>query len=252
MNAEFSKQVYARQRDCLVTDACSAYRNSMKVSREIERGYRRLLGQVDAWFNRCLEAGGTALSCRGGCSACCRGLFDITLLDAVLLKDAFTFLTPATQDEVLQKCYPRLEELQNRWPDLRHPYLLNDLPDHEWTEMPEDDETPCPLLDAEGFCLVYNARPLTCRLHGLPNIDCSGEDFEGTTCTLHKGSPLDLPEDILRWRFRDVFNEEIAIFRKFTEQLTGTAYSEIDTFIPLALLADYDNVDWGLKAGAGD
>jgi len=55
----------------------------MKISREIEREYRSLLGGVDAWFSRCLEAGGTAFSCRGGCSACCRGLFDITLLDAV-------------------------------------------------------------------------------------------------------------------------------------------------------------------------
>ncbi len=38
------------------------------------------------------------------------------------------------------------------------------------------------------------------------------------------------------------------IFRKFTERLTGTAYSEIDTFIPLALLADYDKVDWENKS----
>ena len=92
--------------------------------------------------------------------------------------------------------------------------------------------------------MIYDSRPLTCRLHGLPNIDCSGEDFEGTSCSLHKGSPLDLPEDILRWRFREVFNEEIRIFRRFTEKLTGTAFSEIDTFIPLALLADYEAFDW--------
>ena len=223
----------------------------MKIRRDIEREYRRLLGQVDAWFTGCLEAGGTALSCRGGCSACCRGLFDITLLDAFLLKDAFRSLTPAVQEVVLQKCYPRLEELRQRWPGLHPPYLLNSLPDHEWTEMPDDDETPCPLLDTEGFCLVYNSRPLTCRLHGLPNIDHSGEDFEGTTCTLHKGSPLELPEDILRWRFRDVFNEEIAIFRKFTKQLTGRSYSELDTFIPLALLADYDKADWQRLKGGG-
>ena len=216
----------------------------MKIPRDIERPYRRLLGQVDAWFTGCLEAGGTALSCHGGCSACCRGLFDITLLDAVLLKNAFASLAPAIQADVLQKCRARLEELQQRWPTLQPPYLLNSLPDHTWTDMPDDDETPCPLLDAEGFCLVYNSRPLTCRLHGLPNIDRSGEDFDGTVCTLHKGSPFELPENILRWRFREVFGEEVSIFRKFTRQLTGTTYSELDTFIPLALLVDYDNVEW--------
>lgn len=216
----------------------------MKIRHDIEKEYRRLLGQVDVWFNRCLQAGGTTLSCQSGCSACCRGLFDITLLDAFLLKQAFAALPSSVRKSVLGQCRPRLTELQRRWPGLRPPYLLNDLPDQEWTDMPEDDEIPCPLLDDQGLCLVYDCRPLTCRLHGLPNIDYSGEDFEGTTCTLHKGSPLDLPEDILRWRFRDAFNEEIAIFRKFTEQLIGTPYSELDTFIPLALLADYDKVDW--------
>ena len=221
----------------------------MKINLEIEREYRRLLGDVDAWFNRCLEAGDTAFSCCGGCSACCRGLFDITLLDAFLVKNAFNSLTPTTREEVLRKCHPRLAELQQRWPGLRHPYLLNGLPEQEWSEMPEDDETPCPLLDAEGSCLVYASRPLTCRLHGLPNIDCSGEDFEGTTCTLHKGSPFELPEDILKWRFREAFAEEVSIFRTFTKQLTGTDFSELDTFIPLALLADYDKANWDkLKA----
>ncbi len=237
----------------LVTRGYSAYRVKMKIERAIERDYRRLLGEVDEWFNRCLQAGGSALSCRGGCSACCRGLFDITLLDAFLLKNAFASLPQAIQTEVLTQCHLRLQQLQQRWPYLSHPYLLNNLPEDDWTEMPEDDETPCPLLDADGLCMVYNSRPMTCRLHGLPNTDCSGEDFDGTNCTLHKGNPLDLPEDVLRWRFRDVFYEEVLIFKKFTDQLTGTAYSEIDTFIPLALLADYNKVDWGkLKLGAGD
>jgi len=222
----------------------------MHLNRELERNYRALLSQVDAWFNRCLDAGGTAFSCRGGCSACCRGLFDITLLDGFLLREAFAALPAPVRADVLQKCNARLAELQRRWPDLRPPYLLNNLPEAEWSAMPEDDATPCPLLDANGFCMVYNSRPLTCRLHGLPNIDASGEDFEGTICTLHQGTPLDLPDEVLKWRFRDVFNEELALFRTFTKALTGTAYTELDTFIPLALLADYEHFDWR-KLGQG-
>lgn len=216
----------------------------MKIDHDIERTYRSLLGDVDEWFRRCLDAGETALACRGGCSACCRGLFDITLLDAFLLKDAFASLPRETREDILNKCRPRLGELQQRWPELKPPYLLNQLPGGDWEDMPEDDQTPCPLLDEHGFCLVYNSQPLSCRLHGLPNIDCSGEDFDGTICTLHKGNPLDLPEDVLRWRFREVFYEEIMIFRQFTRQLTGRPFAELDTFIPLALLADYEHVNW--------
>jgi Fe-S-cluster containining protein len=207
-------------------------------------GYRRLLAEVDTWFASCLQAGGSSLTCHGGCSACCRALFDITLLDAWLLKEAFAGLPPGVQAQVLNRCQPRHVELLGRWPELNNPYLLNALPEEEWLSMPEEDQTPCPLLDESGYCLVYAARPLTCRLHGLPNIDVSGEDFEGTVCTLHAGNPWDLPEQVLRWRFREVFTREIDLFREFTRELTGEEGVYLDTFIPLALVADYSAVDW--------
>jgi hypothetical protein len=78
----------------------------------------------------------------------------------------------------------------------------------------------------------------------LPNIDISGEDFDGTVCSLHAVSPISLPDQVLRWRFREVFSRETALFRDFSRALTGTAWQELDTFIPLALLADYAAIDW--------
>ena len=206
--------------------------------------YRQLLTEIDGWFTACLQAGGSIISCRGGCSACCRALFDITLLDAWLLKDAFAALAPDVQAQVLDRCQSRVTELRGRWPKLSHPYLLNALPEEEWLSMPEEDQTPCPLLDENGYCLVYAARPMTCRLHGLPNVDISGEDFEGTICTLHAGNPLKLPEQVIRWRFREVFSQEVGLFQDFARELTGHPWSELDTFIPLALVADYTVVDW--------
>ena len=206
--------------------------------------YQNLLAEVDDWFSGCLRTGGSQLSCRRGCSACCRGLFDITLLDAWLLRNAFSTLPKTVQQDVLRRCQPRLAELTQRWPNLHQPYLLNALPEDEWMEMPEEDQTPCPLLDAKGDCLVYASRPMTCRLHGLPNVDISGEDFDGTVCPLHTGDPKALPEQVLHWRFRECFTREIELFGLFTRELTGEVKQELDTFIPLALLADYAAVDW--------
>jgi Fe-S-cluster containining protein len=207
--------------------------------------YRQLLGEVDAWFVGVLAAAPPgALACRAGCSACCRGLFDITLLDAFLLREGFSQLPAATREAVLARSRPRLVELQRRWPQLENPYLLNALPDEGWTEMPEDDPTPCPLLGGDGLCLVYPFRPMTCRLHGLPNLDLSGEDFSADLCTRHAGDPLALPGETLRWPFRTAFTREFDLLRDLTRQLTGTPTCAADTFIPLALLADYERVDW--------
>jgi len=171
-------------------------------------------------------------------------LFDITLLDAWMLKEAFNVLPEVTRRQVLERSRPRLVELGSRWPELKNPFLLNVLPESEWQMMPEEDLTPCPLLNDQGYCLVYSARPLTCRLHGLPNIDLNGEDFDGTVCTLHSGESASLSDEVLRWRFREVFGREVELFRHFTRALTRKPWQELDTFIPLALLADYDKVDW--------
>ncbi|MDY0268551.1 YkgJ family cysteine cluster protein [Trichloromonas sp.] len=201
--------------------------------------YRALLETVDAWFARCLETAGRHIHCRPGCSGCCRGLFDITLMDAALLRRGFELLPETVRAAALTKSRARLSELQERWPGFGPPYLLNHLPDAEWTEMPEEDATPCPLLGEDGRCLVYAFRPMTCRLHGLPNIDRSGESFSDTWCTLNFTAvdPLALPE--LRWNFRRAFEAELNLFGEFTYSLLGAPRKELDTFIPLALLMDF-------------
>jgi len=206
--------------------------------------YRRLLAEIDAWFAACLRTAPQHIACRPGCSACCRGLFDITLLDAFLLKQAFDCLPAAQRGPALSKAEARLAELRRRWPHFHSPFLLNGLPGEEWTEMPEEDETPCPLLDGDGRCLVYAARPMTCRLHGLPNIDRSGESFSDGCCTLNFVDADPLADPALRWPFRAAFAREIDLFRSFARALTGRTWEELDTFIPTALLVDFSAIDW--------
>ncbi|TFH54348.1 MAG: YkgJ family cysteine cluster protein, partial [Candidatus Zixiibacteriota bacterium] len=146
--------------------------------------YKDLLQQVDVWFDRCqTKIGSQLIHCRRGCSECCRGLFDITLLEVALLQQGLAQLPAEVQGRVLQKSRYRLEELQSRWSGFTSPWLLNSLPEENWTAMPEGDLTPCPLLDSDGDCLVYAYRPMTCRLHGIPNIDLSGESFSDDFCS---------------------------------------------------------------------
>lgn len=203
------------------------------------RKYQALLATIDEWFNRCKTLSGNQIHCVAGCSACCRGLFDITLLDAYLLQTGFSQLPENRQQAIRLKAEGRLRQLRTEWPDLHHPYLLNHLPDELWTEMPEDDETPCPLLDERGVCLIYDYRPMICRTHGLPNIDSSGESFSDLCCTLNFPNADPLLAAELRWPFRRAFEQELVLFEDFTRQLLGASLREADTFIPLALLIDF-------------
>jgi len=206
--------------------------------------YRSLLEEIDTWFNRCQASFPELISCRKACSGCCRGLFDITLMDAALLRQGFEQLPATHQRQVSARCESRAAELLQRWPQLSTTWILNQLPEQEWQKMPEDDPTPCPFLANASECLVYPYRPMICRLHGLPNIDTSGEDFSGAICSLNfRGVDPHSFED-LRWHFHEVFSSEIALFEEFSRRLCGRPLRELDTFIPCVPFIDFKRKDW--------
>jgi Fe-S-cluster containining protein len=208
--------------------------------------YGSLLQEVDEWFARAATASGAAVSCRTGCSACCRGLFDITLLDACYLKTGFDKLDTMIRKTVLARAEDRLSSLQGLWPDFTQPFILNYRPEEDWEDlMPEEDETPCVLLGPDGRCLVYEHRPMTCRLNGIPLVDTSGEVFFEEWCSLNFIGQDPLSENNLRWGFRSHFRAELELFHMFTERMLGCPVNELDTFIPTALLIDFERFDWG-------
>jgi Fe-S-cluster containining protein len=211
----------------------------------ILQNYSALLSAVDRWFARCLATSPGSLKCSQGCSQCCRGLFDITLMDAWYLKTGFEQLDENIKQAVLEKARKRLERLRRVWPEFDEPYLLNVRPEEEWEDlMPDSDETPCPLLTDSGECLVYEYRPMTCRLHGIPLVDVSGEVFQDEWCTLNFGGERPLENRDLYWNFSVLFQTETALFQQFTMDLFNQCINELDTLIPVSLLMDYGTFDW--------
>lgn len=211
--------------------------------------YGLLLGEVDAWFRRCLELHPALISCTNGCSACCRGLFDITLLDAFYLKRGFDRLPETLKPEIERAASRRLEALSQINPAFGEPWLLNGIPEVDWDElMPEEDETPCLLLSDTGGCLVYGHRPMTCRLNGIPLLDVSGEELFDEWCTLNFTAADPRLLDDLRFAFTELFSRELLLFQELVHLLTGSIRNEIDLFIPAAIVMDGEKIVSAIKA----
>jgi len=212
---------------------------------DILNRYGSLLAEVDAWFSRCSELYPDRIACAKGCSECCRSLFDITILDAATLKNGYEKLPEEVRNSVRSRAEERLELIRSIWPEFAHPYVLNYRPESDWQElMRDDDETPCLLLDDSGECLLYDFRPMTCRLHGLPLIDLSGEVMHDEWCSNNFPGSDPLRLEGLREDFDRILREEVALDRLFTKKLLGKVIYECDTLIPAAVLMDFNGFNW--------
>ena len=210
---------------------------------ELLKQYGKLLSEVDIWFSRSMDRYPEHILCGKGCSGCCRGLFDITLLDACYLQRGFNLLPLDIRINVSRIAKERVDSIRKLWPEFDQPYLLNHRSEDDWQQiMPEDDETPCLLLDDSGNCLIYEYRPMTCRLHGLPLVDISGEVMHDEWCTenFRKVDPLQL--EGLRAEFERMLQEEVRLDRMMSIELFGTVIFELDTLIPAAMLINFKNL----------
>ena len=211
--------------------------------RQILHQYGQLLIEVDDWFAGCMSRFPDQIRCRSGCSGCCRGLFDITLLDALYLKAGIDRLPPETRQTVAGRALKRLERLEREWPVFAYPWLLDAILEEERGRMmPEYDTTPCILLSDNGCCLAYGHRPMTCRLHGIPLYDLSGDEVSDEWCTLNFTGLQ--TENLLEIRhgFYDLFAQELLLMLEMSNRMFGTAVRELDTVIPAAVLLDEEMV----------
>ena len=138
--------------------------------------YREILREADDHFRRILAEQPSCLSCRVGCSACCVGLFEIAAADVAVIVDAVRRL-PADQRAALVSKAEAIAE-ESGHPDLRS---LGATEKEAFFDRVAD--TPCPALDADGACSIYDARPIVCRTFGLPIRE--GTKYLGQECELN-------------------------------------------------------------------
>ncbi len=112
--------------------------------------YHSLVAKVDDLCRGIVDRLAEAITCHPGCSSCCLAISVFPVEAAAMIEAA-----------------GRLPEgvLQQLKRHLTH-----------WTEG-ED----CPLL-ADGQCLLYTARPIICRTHGLPILLLEGEERRIDVC----------------------------------------------------------------------
>lgn len=110
---------------------------------------------IDQAFEAVRQAHPEAITCGKGCADCCQAVFDVSLVEAVNLQAHVQRLAPAVREEIAVAA----QEARQAWEQIMDAALD-----------PAVARIRCPLLDGQGLCLCYEARPVNCRTYGIPTV----------------------------------------------------------------------------------
>ncbi len=199
-----------------------------------------MLREVDSWFASVRARHAGEMQCGRGCCLCCYGLFDISVPDALEVAEAFDALPVETRAAVSARAAEVQTAIEREAPELRSPYLLDILPEERIDAIVDNARTPrCPFLGERNECLIYEKRPIACRVEGAPMVDIHDGLF-GDWCELNFTSGV--PDSALRDLEPDYYGmQEIehAAAESISQSLRRGNPSEITVFIP-SLIVEFD------------
>jgi Fe-S-cluster containining protein len=132
--------------------------------------YEQLVAQVDAAFEKVKGDYGQCVHCRIGCADCCHALFDLTLVEALYIKDRFDKMDLGVERAELIE---RASEADRKICRLkRQAFKEHEAGKSEEAVLEEMalQRVRCPCLGIEDRCAIYDARPITCRVYGIPTV----------------------------------------------------------------------------------
>ncbi len=204
--------------------------------------YEQLRGYVDAAFARVEQTCPGCVTCHPGCSDCCHALFDLSLVEAMYLNRAFqkAFDYGPERSAVLE----RAEKTDRQLARIKKNLFLEEKKGKAPALIMEEVaglRMRCPLLDEKDMCLLYEARPITCRAYGVPTSIAGKGHVCGTSAfvqgTQYPTVKLDRIQDTL-------LDLSLAV-----ERAVGSRFDQLhEVYMPLsmALLTSFDDAFLGI------
>jgi Fe-S-cluster containining protein len=191
-----------------------------------------LYRKTDRWFERATAALLGEIPCRLGCTSCCIGPFPITLLDVHTLQQGLAGVPLDHRHRIEQRAIEQITAMEAAFPQLTHTDLLDQWSDQEIDRLvTEFHHHPCPALEADGRCSVYNHRPMVCRSMGIP-IENHG--MVHGACEIQTFIPIVQLSSALRKEEECLAREEAASLETLRRTTRSTGE---EVFIPYGFLA---------------
>ena len=206
--------------------------------------YQALVKQVDAVFEKVQEEFSECVVCEVGCADCCHALFDLTLIEAMFIKRQFDKMIPdERRDELIEKANVADRKVY-KLKRAASKALLEGKSETEILENMALQKIRCPLLDKNDKCEMYESRPITCRLYGIPT------EIGGRAHTCGK-SKFEQGKQYPTVKLDAIQRKLYEISLELAQDIKSRYPKLAEVLVPLsmALLTKYDEEYLGLKSG---
>lgn len=131
---------------------------------DVRGPYFELIDFAGSVFTEISAANPDSVRCKRGCNDCCHAVFGLFLVEAAFLNEAFQALEKPVRMDTFRRCAEAEEAEARLEGELR---AARHEPERAARIM-ATERVRCPLLTGSGDCLIYDSRPLTCRIYGIP------------------------------------------------------------------------------------
>jgi len=204
--------------------------------------YEAVAAMAEDAFQRVQKEFPECVTCKIKCADCCHALFDLTLIEAIYLNYQFNKKFKGREKEHLieksnradRKIYMiKKKAFKDKKDGKNEVEILMEL---------AAERARCPLLNDEDMCDLYEYRPITCRLYGLPT------STEGISHTCGKsgfvqGKPYPTVNlDIIQKKLYQISAD-------FVSQINTKHFKMAEMLVPasMAILTEYDEKYLGIE-----
>lgn len=150
--------------------------------------YEALVHMVDGVFERVKKEYPKEVFCRKKCSDCCYAIFDLTLIEALYLNDKFLKKFSGSEKNSLIEIADKTDRVLVKMKRNAYREVKKGAEQLEIVAKMSQERVRCPLLGKDDLCVMYEHRPITCRIYGIPTSTAGSSHICGRT-NFKQGEP---------------------------------------------------------------
>lgn len=204
--------------------------------------YEKLVAQADQVFEKVRSEFPEEVRCQTGCADCCHALFDLTLIEALYLNHHFLEKFEGEKREQLLAEANKADRTIYKIKRQAYKESQEGKDENQILEELADVRVRCPLLNDAERCDLYDHRPITCRLYGIP----TAIGGKGHTCGL---SGFKAGERYPTVNLDLLQRQLYEISKDLVRDIKSKFYGLGEVLVPLsmAILTEYNEVYLGIK-----